>query len=364
MKILFLINSFTGLYNFRRELVQELLEKKYEVIISGPNHKLMNYFKTIGCTVIETSFNSRGTNIIDDIKLYLKYNRLLKSVKPNLVLTYTIKPNIYGGLACRTKKIPYICTITGLGTAIEYPGLLQKVLLFIYRFSLNKATSVFFQNKHNCEFLQERKLAINNSVLVPGSGVNLEHFKLLKYPSDNILIFLFLGRVMQEKGIEQFLEVAKYIKENYENIEFHVVGPSNEEYMRVLKDYEEKGTIKYFGSQRDIRKFIGNSHCTVHPTYYPEGMSNVLLESAASGRPVITTDRSGCREIVDDGVNGYLVEQKNTNNLIKKVESFIQMSHQKKEQMGIEGRRKVEREFNRKIVIDKYIDKINFISKG
>src|SRR5699024_3100231 len=359
LKVLILINSFGGLYNFRREFIQRLIDKNNQVSISGPNHELIDYFIEIGCEVIETPFDSRGTNLINDLKLFLSYTKLLKEVNPDVVLTYTIKPNIYGGFACHMKGIPCLSTITGLGTAIENPSLLQKVLLILYRFSLNKAKTVFFQNNENQKFLHKKNIAVHNSVLVPGSGVNLDYFQLLEYPEDQIIRFLFIGRVMKEKGIDQFLKATTYIKTHYHNTEFHIIGRCDENYLNKLKDLEKKGIIKYHSQQSDVRKFHERSHCTIHPTYYPEGMSNVLLESAASGRPVITTDRSGCREIVDHGVNGYIVEQKNSHDLIKKIEKFLNLPHEQKKNMGLAGRRKVEKEFDRQIVVNAYMNQIN-----
>jgi glycosyltransferase involved in cell wall biosynthesis len=184
--------------------------------------------------------------------------------------------------------------------------------------------------------------------------VNVHKFSLSKYPETDVVHFVYISRIMKEKGIDNYLDSAKYIKQKYPNTQFHVLGFCEERYEEKLNEYESKGYIKYHGMQDDVRKFIRESHCTIHPTYYPEGMSNVLLESAASGRPIITTNRSGCKEVVDNGINGYLVEKNNSDDLINKIEKFIRLSHKDKENMGLKGREKVLNEFDRKIVVDSY----------
>lgn len=274
------------------------------------------------------------------------------------MLTYTIKPNVYGGMACRMERVPYITNITGLGSAIENGGIMQRIGLFLYKTSLKKASCVFFQNKENQQFFRSMRVIENNDRLIPGSGVNLNEYKLLDYPPDDKIHFLFIARIMKEKGIEQYLDAAKHIREKYQNTVFHILGFCEEAYENRLKDMEDSGLIKYHGMQNDVRDFHQISHCTIHPTYYPEGMSNVLLESAACGRPVITTNRSGCREIVDDTINGYIVEQQNSQDLIDQIEKFIALDYEIKKKMGLASREKVEKEFDKKIVVKAYLDEI------
>ncbi|PGM62811.1 glycosyltransferase family 1 protein [Bacillus cereus] len=358
-KVLILANNDVGLYKFRRELIKESLEK-YEVYISLPDGEFINELKEMGCKFINTPISRRGTNPIADLKLIYSYWKIINKVKPDVVLTYTIKPNIYGGLMCRVNSIPYIANITGLGTAVENHGALQRITLFLYKIALKKAKCVFFQNKENENFINER-IFISNYKLLPGSGVNLEQYSVLDYPSTETVNFLFIARVMEEKGINQYLDAAKYIREKYPNTVFHILGFCEDEYEEKLKIMHEKGIIQYHGMQSDVKEFHKLSHCTIHPTYYPEGMSNVLLESAACGRPIITTDRSGCREIVEHGENGLIVKQQNSQDLIEKIESFLGMEWQDKEKMGLAGRKKVEKEFDRNIVLNAYVEVINKI---
>lgn len=355
MKILILANFGMGLYKFRKELLEELIRLGHEVFISLPDDDdFIPKLKRLGCEFIDTPVSRRGTNPMTDLKLLLNYRKMMKQIRPDLVLTYTIKPNIYGGLACRLSGIPYIPNITGLGSAVENPGLLQKILMVLYKSSMKQASCVFFQNQENMNFFIQQKLVTGKHQVIPGSGVNLEEYPLLDYPSDENVQFLFISRVMKEKGIDQYLDAAAYIKNKYPHTVFNVVGFCEEQYEPLLHEMQQKGIIRYYGRQNDVRPFYANAHCIIHPTYYPEGMSNVLLESAASGRPVITTNRSGCREIVDDGITGFIIEPKNSEQLIEKIETFLQMPYEQKRKMGFQGRRKVEQEFDRQYVLDAY----------
>lgn len=361
MKLLVLANFGMGLYNFRRELLEKLIEQNHEVYISLPDDEYVPKLESLGCKFINTPVSRRGTNPITDFKLLMNYKKIIKSIKPDVVLTFTIKPNVYGGLACRLSNVPVIANITGLGTAVENGGLLQKITLFLYNISLKKAKCVFFQNKDNENFLTKKNIVKGNHRVIPGSGVNLNHYALLDYPPDDTVNFLYISRVMKEKGIEQYLDAAKYIKGKYPNTVFHIVGFCEEEYEGLLEEMQDKGIIEFHGKQSDVRIYHKISHCTIHPTYYPEGMSNVLLESAACGRPIITTNRSGCKEIVDEVANGYIVEQKNSQDLINKIEKFLELKYEDKRHMGIAGRKKVEREFDRNFIVNAYLEELKDI---
>lgn len=357
-RILILANNDVGLYKFRKELIEELL-RIHEVYVSLPNGDFVSNLIELGCKFINTPISRRGTNPISDLKLLLNYKKMIKAVNPDVVLTYTIKPNIYGGLTCRLSNIPYIANITGLGTAVENKGILQKVTLILYRQALIKASCVFFQNSENKEFFMRNKVIKAKNRLIPGSGVNLDHYTVMDYPSDEKINFLFVARVMKEKGIDQFIDAAKYFSSKKKpRVSFHVLGFCEQDYYSKLIKLQNSGVIEYHGMQSDVRKFYKSSHCIIHPTYYPEGMSNVLLEGAASGRPIITTNRSGCREIIDDGVNGYIVEQKNSQDLIEKIERFLDLDHEIKKQMGLASRKKVEKEFDRRLVVGSYLEEL------
>lgn len=356
-KILILVNHDVVIYNFRRELVEQLLEEGYEVIISSPYGERIKKLIKMGCSFHEIDIERHGINPLKELKLLYNYLKLIKKVKPDMVLTYTIKPNIYGGFIAKILRIPYVANITGLGTAVENSGVLQKISIFLYKNSFSKARKVFFQNQENFDFFIDNK--ISNSItyeLIPGSGVNIEQFSYIEYPEDLSVEFVFISRIMKEKGIDQYIEAAKFIKNKYPNTKFHVCGFCEEDYEDVLNDLQNKDIIRYHGMLNDVREILSVTHCTIHPTYYPEGISNVLLESASSGRPIITTNRSGCREVVDIGMNGFLIEQKNTNDLIKKIEMFLSLTYNQRIEMGISGRYKVEKEFDRKTVVNAYMN--------
>ena len=358
MKIMILANYDAGLYRFRRELVEELL-KENEVYICLPNGQYVAEMVDWGCKFVECDLLDRhGTNPVKELKLISYYKKVLKEIKPDIVFTYTIKPNVYGGMTCASLNIPYIVNITGLGTAVENARLMQKVTLTLYKLGLKKAQKVFFQNTTNRDFMLEKGVLKGAYDLLPGSGVNLKQYLPLEYPDKETVDFVFVGRTMKEKGIENYLEAAEYIRSKYPETRFHICGEPEQDYTQRLTSLHDKEVIVFHGNVRDMTQIYKNVSCTIHPSFYPEGLSNVLLESCASARPIITTDRAGCREVVDDGVNGYICKQNDSQDLIKQIEKFLSLSLEARKQMGLEGRRKVEKEFDRQIVVKKYLEEL------
>lgn len=356
--VLFLVNHDVVIYNFRRELVERLLEERYEVIISSPYGERIELLKNMGCKYREIKFDRHGINPIAEFKLIKYYKELIKEIKPDMVFSYTIKPNIYGAVACAKYNVPCVANITGLGSAVENSGILQKITIMMYRKAFKKVQTIFVQNEENKQFFINNKISAHKLRLLPGSGVNLKYFDVLDYPKDDTIEFVFISRIMKEKGIDQYLQMATYISNKYKNTRFYICGFCEEEYEEILNEYEKRGIIKYHGLIMDIREVLANTHCTIHPTYYPEGMSNVLLESCACGRPIITTDRSGCKEIVEDGINGYMVKQRDTQDLINAVEKFLSLTNDERKKMGQMGREKVVNEFDRNIIIEEYMKEL------
>lgn len=356
-RILVLTNSINGLYNFRNELIESLFKNEYEVYISSPYNSKSDHYKTNGIKIIDTSINRHGVNPFSDIKLFFHYRKIIKKIRPKVILTYTIKPNIYGGLAARFTKTPYISNITGLGTAVENRGLLQIITMKLYKSALKKVHTIFFQNKENMDFMLNKGIKGENQILLPGSGVNVKKFIYLEYPEDEILNFLFIGRVMKAKGIDYYLEAAKHVKLIYPNTVFHILGGYEEDYKSLINDYEVKGIIKYHGKVDDVREFYKIAHAIVHPSFH-EGMSNVLLEAAASGRPVLATKIPGCLETFNEGESGLGFDIKSVPSLIKAIIKFIELPYEDKKKMGVESRRKMEKEFDREIVIKAYLNQI------
>lgn len=361
-KIMLTGNSEMVIFKFRLELIERLLQEGYEVYAAFPKTAFGDgetISRQYGCHYIELTISSHGTNPFTDWNLLQQYKKVLYQVEPSALLTFTIKPNIYGAMAAAICKIPCITNVSGLGTAVEQPGILQLITTTFYHIATKKVQRVFFQNTENEQFFADRHIADGKRRLLPGSGVNLDHFKVFEYPYGDNINFMFMARVLKEKGIEQYIDAAKAIRAKYSNANFHVLGVcDNETYLIKLKEMEAQGIIQYHGQQKNVLPFQKINCCTIHPTYYPEGMSNVLLESAACGRPIITTDRSGCREIIDDGVNGYICKQKDSADLIKQIEKFMALKRKQRCDMGLAGRRKVEREFDRQIVVKAYMDEI------
>ncbi len=357
MKVLIVANADIGLYKFRKELLEELV-KENEVYIVLPKGEFYDELVAIGCHYIVAELDRHSTNLIKELKIFSIYKKIIKNVKPDIVFTYTIKPNVYAGMICASLGVPYVANITGLGTAVVNPSLIQILVVSLYKFGLRKAQKVFFQNTENRDFMVTKGVVKGSYEMIPGSGVNLNNYTVSEYPNGDTVDFIFVSRIMKEKGIDQYLDAALEIRKRHPETRFHICGFCEQEYEDKLKKLDADGIIIYHGFVKDMAAIYKRMSCTIHPTYYPEGLSNVLLESAASGRPIITTNRSGCREVVDNGVNGYIIEEKNSEDLIEKIEMFLGKSVKEREQMGLAGRAKVEREFDRQIVIDKYLGEL------
>ena len=358
MKVVLIGNADSTIGIYRYELLQRLIKEGHQVTVISPNGDYVPNMIELGCHHYIVNVDRHGTNPIKDFELILKYVKLLRNIKPDMVFSYTIKPNIYGAIACRILNIPIVVNVTGLGTAVENKGWKQAVTLMLYRFSFQKVQTIFFQNEENMKFFRDRNLFVKKHKLLPGSGVNLNRFVACDYPAGETIDFVFVSRLMKEKGIDQYLEAAQYITQKYPNTRFHICGFCEKEYESKLEKLKTNPAIIYHGMVKDMTTILPKMNCTVHPTYYPEGLSNVLLESLATARPIITTDRAGCREVVDDGVNGFIVNQQDSADLISKIEKFLSLSYEEQKQMGLAGRAKVEKEFDREIVVDKYIKEI------
>lgn len=351
-KILILANSSGGLYDFRNELVLKLLSE-YEVVVSLPDEVKTKELEEEGCKVLHTSINRHGVNPVEDFKLLLQYRRLLKSEKPDLVLTYTIKPNIYGGFACRMKRIPYICTITGLGTAFQKQGILLTLIKNLYRAGLKKAECIFFQNQENMNIFNHYNIKGKRSILVSGSGINLSRHCLEEYPRNKKTTFLYVGRMMREKGTLELLDAAEKLASP--DVEFQLLGYCDDDLKEQLDDAQSKGIIRQLGFNPDVHGYITQASALVLPTYH-EGMSNVLMEASATGRPVIATNISGCKEIFDEGITGFGCKPKDSNSLIAALQKFLALSIEERARMGRKAREKMEKEFDRKHVVEYYYE--------
>lgn len=351
-QILILSNHSGGLYDFRKDLISEL--KKYaSVTVAVPHNDRWDELLHLADRVIELPIDRRGMNPLHDSKLFHQYRAILKEVKPDLVLTYTIKPNIYGGLACRMAHIPYAVNITGLGSAIENGGWLKKFVLALYKPALKGARVVFFENAGNRDTLAATGVVPKGrDVVLNGAGVNLEDYPYQSYPQEGAVRFLFVGRVMHEKGVDELFAAAKRMKQEYgDGVEFHIVGSFEEGYKSLMDELEKAVVVKYHGYQSDMKRFYAMASCVVLPSYH-EGMSNVLLEAAASGRPLITSDIPGCREAVEDGNSGYLCPAKDANALYGAMQRVMELSVEQRSEMGRRGRERMQALFCKRMIVE------------
>lgn len=359
-RVLFISNSSGGMYSFRKEIV-ECFTKGNEVFLSAPADSRADHWETIGCKFIPYEFDRHGKNPLNELKHIRYYSQLIKEIKPDLVFTYTIKPNIYGGIACARSSVPYIANVTGLGDAIENGGLLSKISTNLYKYGLRKASCVFFQNEVNRDLFVRHKIVTGKNRVIPGSGVNLNFHKFEEYPdSSDIVRFLFVARIKREKGIEELLSAIHTLRKEYSNCVVDVVGGCEDDYTEKLKEAEKEEDIVYHGQQSDMHGFYSKCHCVVLPSYH-EGTSNVLLEGSATGRPIITTMVPGCQEILEEGKTGFGCLPKDVESLISAMKKFLSLPNDQKAQMGIAAREKVEREYDRQIVIDAYQEEMKNI---
>ena len=350
-RIAILANQSGGLYDFRKDLIIALREKA-EVYAVVPHNDRWDELLHLADRVIELPIDRRGMNPLHDSKLFHQYRAILKEVKPDLVLTYTIKPNIYGGLACRMAHIPYAVNITGLGSAIENGGWLKKFVLALYKPALKGARVVFFENAGNRDTLTATGVVPKGrDVVLSGAGVNLEDYPYQSYPQEGAVRFLFVGRVMHEKGVDELFTAAKRMKQEYgDDVEFHIVGSFEEGYKPLMDELEQAGVVKYHGYQSDMKRFYAMAGCVVLPSYH-EGMSNVLLEGAATGRALITSDIPGCREAVEDGVSGYLCPAKDADALYEAMRRFVELPENCRGELGRRGRERMEQRFSKTAVV-------------
>lgn len=377
--IAILTNNDDDIYCFRLELIQAIRKAGYRVLIScpdGPKFKAMEDFGLIkGKSYIYDNppIDRRGTSIIKDGKLILHYRRLLKKYKPSFILAYTAKPNVYAGLVASRLGIPVINNVTGLGSVLNVKGIKKQLIMKLYKTAYRRSHCIMFQNSTNMELARKLGWIKGKSKLIPGSGVALERFPLQDYPEGGNgvegepIVFNYIGRILHDKGVDDYIEAAKRIKEKYPKVEFNMLGfiePTEKHYVSELKELKKEKIVYYRGSVVDVKPWIKRSHAIIHPSTYGEGMSNVLLENAASGRPLITTDNPGCQETVNDKVSGFIYHGGDVDALVESIEKFIEMNSDDRRKMGLEGRAKVENEFSRDVVIKAYLDELSAIKEG
>ena len=366
-------NHDDDVYCFRKELIEKMQEMGLEILISCPYGEKLKLMEDIKFQHDNVYIDRRGTNPISDLKLLHHYRRMLRKYQPDVVLKYTSKPNVYASLAAASLNIPYINNVTGLGSVLSMGVIMRRFVMMMFKVAFRKSNCIFFQNEDNMKLALKQGIVTGSYQLIPGSGVNLDRYPLQPYPDggDGIhgetIIFNYIGRVLHDKGIDDYIEAAKIIKEKYSNTEFNILGfieQTEKEYEDKLKKLEEQNVVKYRGQQKDVKPFIKRAHAIIHPSTYGEGMSNVLLENASSGRPIITTDNPGCKETLRDSVTGYIYHGGNVEELVEKIERFLSINNDERKTMGEAGRKYVKERFSREIVVNAYVDQMkNYISK-
>lgn len=357
--VLFLSNHFITLYAFRRELIERLLAHGHRVVLSMPADEQNAYFRNLGCEIIDTPMSRRGLNPVEDLKLLRRYKKIMLAVQPDIIFSYTSKPDIYGSMASNALGFKQVCNITGRGNALAYDNLLAATVRALYRASIRNCYKVFFQNADDRDYFLRHGIVKENWALIPGSGVNLKQHTLAPMPDDGEIRFLYVGRIMRVKGIDQLLDCAVAVRRRHPNTRFYLAGwIEQDEYKDRLARYQEQGYIEYLGFQKDVDNWIRRCHCTVLPSHGGEGVPNAVLESAAAGRACIVSDVPGSRDAVEDGVTGYLFEAGSSAALIEKAERFLALTKEERERMGLAGHEKAAREFDRELVIDAYLREV------
>lgn len=360
-KILLISSKDCNFYNFRSELILKLKDMGYEIILSCPYGKKIDFFTQKGCRFINISMDRRGTNPFNDLKLMWDYYKILCKEHPDIVLAYTSKSSIYGGLVCGLINIPCIINNAGL---TEANGILKKIINALYIIGFRKASCMMYQNSYERNYINKLLLKKVHYRDIPGSGVNINEFEYKPYPSDNNgIIFNYVGRIVKLKGIDEFLECATHIKKKYPNTSFRIYGEYDDiSYKNKINKFEKKGIVKYCGSQLNMKPYIETAHAVIHPSHY-EGMTNVILEHSAMGRVCIGSNIPGIQEAITDGKTGFLFTVKNVSSMVKAVEKFINLSYEQKKEMGYNARIKMENNFDRDIVTNIYIEEIKKIFK-
>lgn len=375
--IALLTNNDDDIYCFRLELIQAIIEAGYRILISCPDGPKFEMLDGLGLRknrefiYDDPPIDRRGTSIIRDGRLILHYRMLLSKNKPAVVLTYTAKPNVYATMIAGLMHIPVICNVTGFGSVINEHGLKRKLIMWLFKTAYTHASCIMFQNSTNMQVAKNLGWIKNDYRLLPGSGVALTRFPIQDYPEGGNgiegepIVFNYIGRVLRDKGIDDYISAAKRIMAVFPKTEFNVVGfiePTESHYDSELKELTRQGVVIYRGNQKDVRPWIKRAHAVIHPSTYGEGMSNVLLENASSGRLIITTDNPGCRETVDNGVNGFIYHGGEVEELVRLIEKVVRdMPNADRMKMGQNGRKKVEQEFSREIVVNAYLEQINSI---
>ena len=369
MKIVLSSNTSWNLWNFRYSLMKALRNKNYNVIAVAPKDKFSELLKREFEFIELTNLNRRGKNPLKDLKLFFEFFNIYKEIKPDLVINFTIKPVIYSSYACSLLKIRTISVITGLGYVYTRENILPRITNILYKLSLTYNTNIIFQNLEDMKmFLEKEIVSKEKALLIKGSGIDTVKFSptfcesLSQISEKGNVTFLMISRILWDKGVKEFVESAKFIKKKYPYVKFQLLGPIDSGNpsgisKETIRNWQKMGIIEYLGETEDVRPFICQADCIVLPSYR-EGLPRVLLEAMAMEKPIITTDVPGCRDTVIDGINGFLVKPRDIKDLRTAFEKFLNLPAKERKRMGKKGREMVLKEFDEKIVIEKYLEVI------
>ena len=367
-KILFIANTSWYIYNFRRSLIKALINNGYQVACAAPVDSYTEKLISLGAEYINIEYNNSSKNPVKDLLFLYRLIKLMRQLKPSAVLSFTIKANIYGGIAARLQKTPIVANVSGLGSPFVEDSILSKLALLLYKVGLNRADKIFFQNSDDYELFAKSNIITNQeSGVLPGSGVDLERFASSKIRNNNeTIIFLLAARLLKEKGIVEGVEAMRELKKQNKNVKLQLLGQLWHKNPTSVKQHELNGWIKeglvtYLGFVNDVRPYIENANVVLLPSFYREGVPRILLEAASMSKPIITSDVPGCRETVDNGRTGFLCKARDAHDLMEKMDMMIELTGEERDIMGKRGREKMKKEFDEKIVINKYLESINKI---
>lgn len=366
MKVAIVLNTSWNIFNFRMNLVRSLQAAGHEVHTVAPTDEYTHHLTEAGCIHHPVRMDSRGANPIKDLALIIELHSIYKRIRPDVILHYTIKPNVYGSLAASFLKIPVVNNVCGLGTVFLKKDLLSAIAMFLYRVSFRFPKKVFFQNPDDLKLFLTRKLVPSETVdLLPGSGIDLAKFQPVSFKRNERFTFLLISRLITDKGILEYIEAVKKLRTEGLDARFQVLGAIDPEHKRGIKreliqEWINSGIIEYLGTTKDVRHFIEQADCVVLPSYR-EGTPRTLLEAASSSKPIVATNVPGCTQVVDDKINGLLCNLKDSDDLAAKMRTMANFDDTTLKVMGINGRKKMEAEYDESIVIDKYLHTLSVL---
>lgn len=361
-KVLIFANDNTSIYHFRRELLRRLVAEGFEVTVTLPSHERNQEFRDLGCDVVETPLSRFGTNPIHELVSISSFFGIARAVDPDVMLTFTVKPNIYGGFVSQILHLPFIGAVTGLGATFQKEGAIRDFMTWLHRVAFRKAFAVFFENSANRQFFFDRNVVSDaNSLVVSGSGVNLQTNPLAKgRQRDGITRFITVARIREDKGFRELFAAIRRVCAERDQVEFHLVGwYEDDSFRQMVEDLERQYPVVVHGSvsQGRVRELFSQSDCLIHPSHH-EGMANVILEAAAAGVPCIVSDIPGCREAIDDGTTGFLFPVNDTDALVAAIERMCVTPCSTRQSMGVAARQLMESRFDRERVVDRYLEQI------